>query len=106
MRESITIKNSLGIYPYIMIMLGVNGVFTEGSQTALFPEIKTYNTVKQHIEISSIDFGVPYVTMNASTESHYDKDIIHNFISSILKNTKPLDADIAEFVSENFWDLI
>lgn len=35
-----------------------------------------------------------------------DIDILGNFVSSILRNTKTLDSDFSKVVDENFWDLI
>lgn len=35
-----------------------------------------------------------------------DVDILGNFVSSILRNTKTLDSDFSKVVDENFWDLI
>lgn len=31
---------------------------------------------------------------------------LEQFVSSILKDSKPLDGDISKFVSDHFWDLI
>ena len=33
-------------------------------------------------------------------------NVLDDFVSSILTNTKSLDSDISKFVDENFWDLI
>lgn len=35
-----------------------------------------------------------------------DTDVLNEFISSIITETKPLDADISKFVDDNFWDLV
>lgn len=35
-----------------------------------------------------------------------DRDVLGNFVSSILRNTKSLDSDISKLVDDNFWDLV
>lgn len=35
-----------------------------------------------------------------------DKEILENFIKSIVDNQKEIDTEILKFVNENFWDLI
>lgn len=35
-----------------------------------------------------------------------DEDLLDAFVSSILKDTKPMDGDFSKFVDDNFWDLI
>lgn len=104
MSEGITIKNSLGIYPYLMLILGVNGVNVENNYIAP-PENQEYVT-SSGIEMPSFEFGATDVTLQTSTLINDEGDVLPSFISSIVKEMKPLDADIAEFISENFWNLI
>lgn len=33
-------------------------------------------------------------------------DVLEQFVSSILKDSRPLDGDISKFVSDHFWDLV
>jgi hypothetical protein len=35
-----------------------------------------------------------------------DQRILSDFISTILKDMKPLDSEFQKFVDDNFWDLI
>jgi hypothetical protein len=60
-----------------------------------------------HIEIAlaSNDDTSIHDQQIASTEGS-DEDVLSNFVSSILKGTKPLDSDFSKFVDDNFWDLI
>lgn len=102
MSEGITIKSSLGIYPYIMLLLGVNGICTENNYN-IPSENQAYEIIT---ETPNFNFGATSVTLQTSTVISDDAEILYTFVSSIVKEMKPLDADIAEFVSENFWDLI
>jgi hypothetical protein len=35
-----------------------------------------------------------------------DKEILNGFVSTILKDTKPMDSDFSKFVDDNFFDLV
>jgi hypothetical protein len=39
-----------------------------------------------------------------SIEEHEVK-VLENFVTKLLNNTKDMDADIAQIVNENFWDI-
>lgn len=47
-----------------------------------------------------------YEGENALVADVRDGDVLGNFVSSILRNTKPLDSDISKLVDDNFWDLV
>ena len=105
MSDSITIKSSLGIYPYLMLILGVNGISAENNFHAS-SENQTYEILTQQVDAPNFNFGTTTVTLQTSTSIVDDSEILYNFVSSVVKEMRPLDTDIAEFISENFWDLL
>lgn len=85
----------------IMIDIGVD--------VMMFTYILKYegwNVFRQFIETAYSNFGMTSITLQTSTSMNDDAEALYNFVSSIVKEMKPLDADIEEFISENFWELI
>lgn len=35
-----------------------------------------------------------------------DSEVLHDFVESIIVNSKPLPADISKLIDDNFWDLL
>ena len=105
MSESITMKSSLGIYPYLMLILGVNGISAENTYCTSSGN-QLYEILTPQVDTPKFNFGTTTVTLQTSTSIVDDSEVLCNFVSSIVKEMKPLDTDIAEFVSENFWDLL
>jgi hypothetical protein len=35
-----------------------------------------------------------------------EEDILYNLVSSIMKNSKPLNGDFQKFIDDNFFDLV
>jgi hypothetical protein len=60
-----------------------------------------------HIEIALASNNDTFIhEKKAAYTEEGDQDLLGNFVSSILKDTKSMDSDFSKFVDDNFWDLI
>ena len=105
MNDGITIRGALGVCSYMMLISGLTTIDPSQSLSKRQQAEGLYESLSPKIELPVFDFGES-VTLQSSTRVDEDFEILYNFISSIVSEMKPLSNDIAEFVSESFWDLI
>ena len=85
------------------------------STPTMSTELDYYTTVAEHTshEVKIDDEIVqPELSFDCNAETkismiHYDEsEVLIRFANSMLKDMKPLDADISQWVDDNFWDLV
>ncbi len=78
-------------------------------------ELDYYTSTSEHVSHKAKTDDVivqPTISFdcNAETEismiQYEESDVLTKFAESILKDMKPLDADISQWVDDNFWDLV
>lgn len=63
------------------------------------------NCAGMEISLAS-NVGTVALGSKASSTDGGMGSLLDTFVSSILKNTKPIDEDFSKVVDENFWDLV
>lgn len=105
-KNIITVKNVLS-----------TGLFFGGvvlSTPAVGADIECYTSTILPDYVSFKGNGIvrPYISFDCNAETKItlitqnDAGILNDFADSLLKGMKTLDADISEWVDENFWDLV
>lgn len=64
-------------------------------------------TISANLEIElASNVELETTSQNSINIEGGEDNVLESFVSSILANTRSLDADISKFVDDNFWDLI
>ena len=81
-------------------------VFTTSLATTGFQN--TNSGSQNAIESFRLDTSTtsPDVYIGASMSSAEESRILVEFVSDIVDNSKPMPAEFAQLVNENFWDLV
>lgn len=109
----VVVRKTIALSAGIMIMLfscteevkACDTFVVTDSQVEMSKDITPTISANLEIELA------PNVELKATSQDSVNMEsgldnVLENFVSSILSDTKPLDADISKFVDDNFWDLI
>lgn len=97
MNESITMKFALGVFSYMMIQ-----DIEPTVDKYVFSDFKDENSVSA----PQLDYNNNIVFRSVISSEENAAEILKNFITSIVNDSKSIDYRISDYVSDNLWELI